>query len=263
MDRPTKPSGRHAVRLRWDEIITRLSYRFNFLAIRDTDPAYLHSVSKVQYALLSAWNAGNFVEDWGTIPPAAPSITPAGLDRAALENVSGGAFYPGMEASWLFVKKESWERPFRIALGRKVGSIPVPGASRRDLVIEAGTFSQQMALPWQADFRLCTGETVTDTSLPGSSRRVAWWPTNRPDEVFPESTPNARQPWARLANGDAFPDTQASLKKMVDDWWTLGFVIETTPAGAPTDFYEVEFNVAPPAGPLVAAADRTEPDSVV
>src|SRR5712664_3058934 len=35
MDRPTKPSGRHAVRLRWDEIITRLSYRFNFLAIRD------------------------------------------------------------------------------------------------------------------------------------------------------------------------------------------------------------------------------------
>jgi hypothetical protein len=36
MDRLTKPSGRHAVRLRWDEIITRLSYRFNFLAIRDT-----------------------------------------------------------------------------------------------------------------------------------------------------------------------------------------------------------------------------------
>src|ERR1700724_814684 len=36
MDRPTKPSGRHAVRLRWDEIITRLSYRFNFLAIRAT-----------------------------------------------------------------------------------------------------------------------------------------------------------------------------------------------------------------------------------
>jgi hypothetical protein len=37
MDRPTKPSGRHAVRLRWDEIITRLSFRFNFLAIRETE----------------------------------------------------------------------------------------------------------------------------------------------------------------------------------------------------------------------------------
>jgi hypothetical protein len=30
MDRPTKSIGRHAVRLRWDEIITRLSYRFIF-----------------------------------------------------------------------------------------------------------------------------------------------------------------------------------------------------------------------------------------
>ncbi len=37
MDRPTKPSGRHAVRLRRDEIIARLSYRFNFLAIRRED----------------------------------------------------------------------------------------------------------------------------------------------------------------------------------------------------------------------------------
>src|SRR5260221_3348411 len=37
MDRPTKPSGRHAVRLRWDEIITRLSFRFNFLATRDQE----------------------------------------------------------------------------------------------------------------------------------------------------------------------------------------------------------------------------------
>jgi hypothetical protein len=37
MDRPTKPSGRHAVRLRWDEIITRLSFRFNFLAIREAE----------------------------------------------------------------------------------------------------------------------------------------------------------------------------------------------------------------------------------
>ena len=44
---------------------------------------------------------------------------------------------------------------------------------------------------------------------------------------------------------------------MVEMWWTLGFVVETTPAGAPTDFYEVEFNVGPTAGPVVAAADST------
>ena len=41
---------------------------------------------------------------------------------------------------------------------------------------------------------------------------------------------------------------------MVNLWSTLGFVVETTPDGAPKDLYEVEFNKAPPAGVLVAAA---------
>ena len=210
------------------------------------DPAFLHSVTKLHFALLRAWNAGAFIEDWGQIPPAAPAITPAGLDRAALENVSGGAFYPGMEASWLFVKKQIWETPFRIALGRKIGTVPVPGVNtRRDLVVEAGTFSQQMALPWQADFTDCAAGPVDDPSVVATRRRVGWWPTNRPDEVFPAPTPNVRESWARKADGTPF-----DYKAMVETWWTLGFVVETTPAGAPKDFYEVEFN-AGPAPPVV------------
>src|SRR5262249_50817374 len=140
------------------------------------DPAYLHSVSKLQYALLRVWSAGDFVEDWGQVPPKAPSITPEGLDRAALESVSGGAFYPGMEVSWLLTKKAIWAQPFRVARNSKIGTIPVPGGNRRDLVIEGGTFSQQMALPWQADFRDCTGGPVDDPSVTGKQRRVAWWP---------------------------------------------------------------------------------------
>src|SRR5712664_828244 len=36
MDRPTKPSGRHAVRLRWDRDNYPTFYRFNFLAIRES-----------------------------------------------------------------------------------------------------------------------------------------------------------------------------------------------------------------------------------
>src|SRR5262249_21735370 len=114
----------------------------------DTDPASLHAVSKLQYALLRAWNDGNFDQDWGRLPAAAPAITPEGLDRAALESLSGGAFFPGMEVSWLFTKKEVWAAPFRLARGKKIGTLPVPGEVRRDLVVEAGTFSQQMALPW-------------------------------------------------------------------------------------------------------------------
>jgi hypothetical protein len=212
------------------------------------DPAFLHSLTRLQYALLSVWNAGNFVEDWGQIPPSAPTISPAGLDHASLDNISGGAFFPGMEASWLLTKKEVWERPFRLALGRTVGSIPVPGdRNRRDLVIEAGAFSQQMALPWQADFRDCAAGPVDDPSVAGKTRRVAWWPTNRPDEVFPVATPTERQPWARDGNKNPFPvQDAAGFKAMVDTWWTLGFVIETTPDGAPKDLYEVEFNIGPP-----------------
>src|SRR5260221_14778664 len=56
-----------------------------------SDPAYLHSVSKLQYALLRAWHQGDFVEDWEQVPASPPAITPVGLDRAALQNMSGGA----------------------------------------------------------------------------------------------------------------------------------------------------------------------------
>jgi hypothetical protein len=222
------------------------------------DPAYLHSVSRLQYALLQAWQRGDFVEDWGQIPPGPPTITPDGLDRAALENVSGGAFYPGMEASWLFSKKDVWEKPFRLARDRAVGTIPVPGEDRRDVIIEAGAFSQQMALPWQADFLACAAGPVDDPSVDGGKRRVAWWPTTRPDDVFPLDRPKDRLPWARL------PDPQTSLgyremqdwADMVNFWSTLGFVVETMSDGAPKDLYEVEFNKAPPAAIMVAAATR-------
>jgi hypothetical protein len=213
----------------------------------ETDPAFLHAVSKLQYALLRAWSEGKFEEDWGRFPGVAPAITPDGLDRAALESMSGGAFYPGMEVSWLFSKKEVWTAPFRLARGKKIGTIPVPGEpppnARRDLVVEAGTFSQQMALPWQADFRDCAFGPVKDPTMPASTRQVGWWPANRPDEVFPDATPTNRVIWARLGNGDAFPaDDAQGFRTMVDSWFTLGFVVETTPQNAPRQLYEVEFN---------------------
>ena len=40
----------------------------------------------------------------------------------------------------------------------------------------------------------------------------------------------------------------------MDDWWTLGFVIQTTPAGAAQDLYEVEFtDKAAVVAPVIAA----------
>src|SRR6516225_3368750 len=222
------------------------------------DPAFLHSVSKLQYALLRAWQKGGFVEDWGQVPANPAAITPEGLDRVALENMSGGAFYPGMEASWLFVKKEVWDKPFRLARNRTVGTIPVPGEGRRNVIVEAGAFSQQMALPWQADFLDCSAGSVDDQSVAGGQRRVGWWPMTRPDEVFPFDRPKDRRPWARVADPQTplgFREMQ-SQDEMVNLWSTLGFVVETTPDGAPKDLYEVEFNKAPAAVLVAAAAPK-------
>ena len=78
----------------------------------------------------------------------------------------------------------------------------------------------------------------------------------RPDEVFPFDRPKDRRPWARVADPQTplgFREMQ-SENEMVNLWSTLGFVVETTPNGAPKDLYEVEFNKAPPAAVLVAAA---------
>ena len=228
----------------------------------ETDPSYLHSVSKLQYALLRGWQKGEFDEDWGSLPVGPPVITPEALDRAALENGSGGAFFPGMEASWLLEKKVVWDGPFRLARGRKVGTVPVPGETRRDVVVEAGLFSQQMALPWQADFLDCNGPTdpkdfIDDPSVAGGKRRVGWWPMTRPDEVFPLDRPKDRLPWARIADStkpDGYREMQTH-NEMVNLWSTLGFVVETMTAGALKDLYETEFDKAP-AAVLVAAAAR-------
>jgi hypothetical protein len=224
------------------------------------DPAFLHAISKLQYALMRAWMDGDFIADWGQASANPQAVTPDGLDRAALDNMSGGAFYPGMEASWLFAKADVWRAPFRVARGKKVGTLPVPGDARRDLLLEAGAFSQQMALPWQADFFECSAAPlsdpsswVDDPSIAGGKRRVGWWPANRPDEIFSLDSPRDRRPWARVAaptEPRGFREMQND-NEMVNLWSTLGFIVETSPDGEHKDLYEVEFDTA---APLVAEA---------
>jgi hypothetical protein len=110
----------------------------------------------------------------------------------------------------LLAKKEVWEKPFRLAWNRTVGRIPIPAGGHRNLNVQAGAFSQQMALPWQTDFRECEADadTVSDPSLMRygkPTRRIGWWPANRPDDVFPISSPKRRMPWARDVKGNSFP----------------------------------------------------------
>jgi hypothetical protein len=146
-------------------------------------------LTRIQYGVMKKWKNGKFIND-GSGPPA-PSrrITPNGLDRAALESCVGGAFYPGIEAGWLLRDVYKFSEPFRLD----------PAS------LQAGDVTKQMAVPWQADFTDCAQE-----------GELAWWPAQRPDDVFPESG-GPQVPWTRgVVN---------SKSDMVQKWHRLGFVV--------------------------------------
>ena len=152
-------------------------------------------LTKTQYAIIEKRKDGDFVNDWQQ-PHAPPrTITPAGLDRAALEACVGGAFYPGIEASWLLRDVYAYSEPFRLD----------------PTGLAAGDVTKQMALPWQADF--------TDCAQDGA---LAWWPAQRPDDVFPEAG-GPQVPWARKLHSDV---TDMAMSDMVTRWHRLGFIVK-------------------------------------
>jgi len=147
-------------------------------------------LTEVQYLAMHRWAQGKFIDDWDGPPKPETTITPAGLDRAALEACAGGPCYPGLEASWLLRDHYTFVEPFRL--------------DRAGLA--AGDITKQMAVPWQADFTDCTQE-----------GELAWWPAQRPDDVYTE--PGGKQlPWTRgLVHDKA---------DMVRKWHRLGFVVK-------------------------------------
>jgi hypothetical protein len=185
------------------------------------DPKRVAALTRVQHHIMELWKDGTFLV--GT-PGPSPNITPEGLDRAALESCVGGAFFPGIECSWLCRFKECYQEPFRIKHGAGVGP----------LTIGPGFFSQQMALPWQADFMDC----AKDNGL-GSFH--GWWPGQRPDDVYTSAADAAAitsmVSWARGVPAAA-PRGQ-SHANMVTKWNQLGFVVSATVSGTKV-FFEQE-----------------------
>jgi hypothetical protein len=147
------------------------------------------TVTPTQYAVLQKWANGDFFDDSGDPPPVNPGITPDGLTRAALEACVGGAMYPGIEAGWRLRDTYAFSEPFRLD----------PAG------LAAGDVTKQMAVPWQSDFWKCQ-----------SYGGLAWWPAQRPDDVFPEAG-GGPVAWTR--------DIVGSHLDMVDAWSKLGFII--------------------------------------
>lgn len=186
-------------------------------------PRYRLSLTHTQYALLEQWHKGNFDKPAST-PPAreaqAHAISPAGLDKAALENCVGGPFHPGIEVGWQIRHKDLFSEPFRINHNAKS---TYKGETEQ---IMPGHFTRQMAIPWQADFRDCKSEKLDDDIF-------GWWPAQHPDQVFESEsqvTANKMVQWHRASSrwpvGDVKDSTAPSYGEMIAYFFKFGFVIK-------------------------------------
>lgn len=125
------------------------------------NPSTWLTVLQSQYEKLSRWANGDFTADFDPAapPPQQPARVedlplqdqPGALARAALEPCVGGAFFPGIEMTYISRDPALYAEPFRLKPQ------------------EPGDITQRMACPWQADFYECN---------------TAWWPAQRPDDVM-------------------------------------------------------------------------------
>lgn len=194
--------------------------------ITSTHPEARLAMTATQLELMEKWAKGDFIDDWPGSPPPKPAareegIAPEDIDRAALENCVGGAFYPGIEVGWLIRHPDIYGEPFRIAFDPILqrGKVLGADARTREYTVGAGYFSQQMALPWQADFHDCQIENH-------DSEDWGWWPGQRPDHA--PATGGGLNPWTRATPGPwpSGDPNDCSREEMVDHFWKLGFVKE-------------------------------------
>jgi hypothetical protein len=172
------------------------------------DPSINGTLTPTQYRMMQAWAQGDFSNDWNGRPRSLSfEITPAGLDRAALEACVGAAFYPGIEASWKLRDVFECTEPFRLD----------------PLSLSPGDISQQMSLPWQTDFVDCAYEDP-----------YVWWPAQRPIDVHVDERP-VYFPWTRKFDqtpcdpeieGTSARD-QIQPREMVQDFHRLGHVLRS------------------------------------
>jgi hypothetical protein len=192
---------------------------------QELDGAKKLTVTHLQYGMLRNWAQGSFVAPAGLAnagppsplpPPPGPGlITPDALDRAALENAQGGAFFPGIEASWQIRNPNLFKEPFRLNLSAQSQYIGESGT------IGPGHFSRQMAVPWHADFNDCRHE-----------GDYGWWPAQRPDDALPAYGAAQRLDWARPNNSSSNQQQRTTHEDMLANWWKYGFIVQVNdPAG--------------------------------
>ncbi|CAG8611768.1 13862_t:CDS:10 [Funneliformis mosseae] len=147
------------------------------------------------------------------------------LKKASLEWCVGGAFFPGIEMTFIAYNKETFdEHDFRI----------------NSKAIKPGDINAYMALPWQADFNECN---------------TNWWPAQRPDVIITQKNlyeimrrennkirANDFKEWTRgfRTDGGSVGAPLWGDMDMVRAWDRLGFVVEKEIDNGIKLFTEVE-----------------------
>jgi hypothetical protein len=209
------------------------------------------TVSPTQYAVLQAWAAGQFVDDWErpydpprTIDQVPLAEQPAMLDKAALHFCLADAFHPGCEVTWPVRHLSMFTAPFRVNL-RPAGQ-PEPDYGPQltpEIALSAtgpvhaqgpGDLTRWMGLPWQADTGFCRSgyQTTYDPYVP------TFWPARVPNQVLTKEAYgvvrdatlprekrlaafNDRAIWTRWLDA---PTTGGQMQQMVDLFGSFGVV---------------------------------------
>ncbi len=165
-----------------------------------------------QYEHMRNWANGDFEREG-----AQRSEYPCdALDRIALEACCGGAFQPGIEVPRIVGNRRIYDpkQPFRLHI-REDGSPNAPQSpdDPRFKGLVPGQITEGLCVPWQNDFYLCQ-----------QGRENAWWPANRPDDVFHRDHPPAIIIDSQSDWTVRWDDGVADGLDMVTRWSTLGVV---------------------------------------
>ncbi|CAG8831502.1 873_t:CDS:10, partial [Gigaspora margarita] len=146
------------------------------------------------------------------------------LNKAALQWCVGGAFYPGIEMTFICYDINTFNEKYDFRINNKK--------------LNPGDINAFMALPWQADFYECN---------------THWWPAQRPDITIPEEQKDLVEKYGvSLRNfkdwtrGFRTDEPQRGMPKwgdmdMVEKWGRLGFIVEKKLNGnIKKAFFEVE-----------------------
>jgi hypothetical protein len=194
-------------------------------------PRQYLAVTQEQYRCLCEWSKGNFVADWhpGVQPPKQleglpVAEQPSALDGAALRACSGGAFHPGMEATWPMRRQSMYQGLCRLRM-RKASDPPemdygdvlsVTRALGPDGPLHMtgpGDITRWMAVPWQTDTSSCGSAYPKTAPTPYPFPDLpTFWPAGAPNKIFTEAA------YKKVMDGHQSRDTRTKAFKQRVAW---------------------------------------------